>query len=63
MKKIISKDFKKSLIGLRASRAAYFKAHPTEAWREVKLVSPDKMSWAIVKLKNPSLSPSGLPNR
>lgn len=55
MKKIISKDFKKSLAALKGHNADYFAAHPTEVWREVKLITPDKSGWAIVKLKNPFL--------
>lgn len=53
MKTITTTNFKKSLAGLKAHKAAYFAAHPTEVWREVKLITPDKKSWAIVKLKNP----------
>lgn len=55
MKTITSTDFKKSLAGLKSHKADYFAAHPTEVWREVKLITPDKRSWAIVKLKNPFL--------
>lgn len=61
MKTLTTTNFKKSLAGLKAHKWTYFEKHPTEPWREVKLITPDKKSWAIVKIKNPSLSPSELP--
>ncbi len=61
MKTIVSKDFKRSLTALKRKNNVYFAEHPKEKVRWVKLVSPDRRSYAIVKLRNPGLSPSGLP--
>lgn len=53
MKTLTTTNFKKSLAGLKAHKWTYFEKHPTEPWRVVKLETPDKKEWAIVKIKNP----------
>lgn len=61
MKTIKTANFRRSLAALRRQKENYFRKHPTEMWRYVRLQTPDNKQWAIVKLRNPGLSPSGLP--
>lgn len=58
MKTIKTANFRRSLAALRRQKENYFRKHPTEMWRYVRLQTPDNKQWAIVRLRNPGLSNS-----